>query len=289
MERRKKIHIFHIKLFLLKMNKITVVIPTFQPSDYVFETLSALTAQEYKNFEVIIVLNGPEEPYKSRIKNFIDDHKIENITLLYSPKPGVSVARNMALECNLSDYVVFVDDDDLINSEYLYELQKYAHPKNVVAANFVSFKDGDNKQGGVRDYCGREFYSCQKGKNRLKPAKCPSVFSSCCGKLIPTAIIGKNRFKENIFCGEDSFFMFQLLGTGISEVVYSPRAEYRRRIRKNSASRKRYAVAKIIKNRLELLGLYTYCYFGSFSKISPIFYLRRIAAVCKGFFYLISQ
>ena len=271
------------------MNKITVIIPTFKPSDYVFEALSALTEQEYKDFEVIIVLNGPEEPYKSRIKNFIDDSKIENFTLLYSPKPSVSAARNMALECNLSDYVVFVDDDDLINSAYLSELQKHAHPKNVVAASFVSFKDGDDNQEFVRDYCGREFYSCKNGMNRLKPAKCPSVFSSCCGKLIPTAIIGKSRFKENIFCGEDSFFMFQLLGTGISEVVYSPGAEYRRRIRKNSASRKRYSIAKIIQNRLELLVLYTYCYFSSFSKISPIFYLRRVAAVCKGFFYLISQ
>ena len=266
----------------------SIIIPTFCPQNYLFESLQSLLEQKNCTFDVIIVLNGPEEPYRTAIRDFIAEHKLKNFHLLYSPLPGVSAARNFALDRITSDYVVFLDDDDLVNLEYLSELLKKASPESLVASNFLSFTDNE-KSSFSQDYCGREFRRTQPEKNCLKPHQCPSEFSSCCGKLIPAKIIGKIRFNSKIFCGEDSLFMFQLLGNGISQVYYAPLAEYQRRIRQNSASRKKYTVRTILKNRLELLYLYICCYLKNVDKITPGFFLRRIAAVTKGFFYLIRQ
>ena len=270
------------------MNKITVIIPTYQPKRYLFETLKSLQLQQRVANNVIIVLNGSQEPYLTQIKQWISDLNMSNATIIYSPVKGVSAARNLALDHNTSNYVVFLDDDDLVNPEYLSELLKKASPESIVASNFLSFTDDEQHQY-FQDYCGREFRRIRPEKTCLKPHQCPSVFSSCCGKLIPTGIIGKNRFNSNLFCGEDSLFMFQLLENGISQVYYAPLAEYQRRIRQNSASRRKYAVRTILKNRLQLLYLYIRCYLLNIHKINLCFFLRRIAAVTKGFFYLIRQ
>ena len=271
------------------MDKAAVIIPTYQTGSYMLELLKLLKKQDESSFDIIIVLNGPQEPYQTQIKQWISDLDMNNVTLFYSTVKGVSAARNLALDNCSSDYVVFIDDDDLVNTEYLSELMKKADPKRIIAANFTSFVVKEDKFRFSPDYCGREFRNCRNDDIILPPGQCPSVFSSSCGKLIPTAMIGKIRFKCNLFCGEDSFFMFQLLCNGVSQVAYAPVAEYRRRIRTNSASRKKYSIAVILKNRLQLLFLYTKCYSANIRKINMLFFLRRIAAVIKGFFYLVNQ
>ena len=55
--------------------KISVIIPTYKPQDYLWECLKSLVAQTFpkEDFEVILVLNGCCEPWKSNIQQYIDD------------------------------------------------------------------------------------------------------------------------------------------------------------------------------------------------------------------------
>lgn len=269
--------------------KISVIIPTYSPGNYLFECLTSLKEQIFQDFTVLLVLNGPQDPYETQITEWLTDLHLTNVKLLYSEEKGVSAARNYALDRCETDYITFLDDDDLLNPEYLAELIKNSRDDHIVAAKIVSFSDADKERRYSNDYCGREFYCNSKKSICLKPAQCPSVFSSSCGKLIPKKMIDKNRFEQDIFCGEDSFFAFQLIGNGVSGVIYSPLAEYRRRVRKQSASRKRYSFTMILKNRLLLLTLYSRFYLRNMYKINFFFFLRRIAAVLKGFFYLLHQ
>ena len=52
--------------------KISVIIPTYKPQVYLWECLDTVYAQTFskKEFEVILVLNGCNEPYNSQIQEY---------------------------------------------------------------------------------------------------------------------------------------------------------------------------------------------------------------------------
>lgn len=70
-------------------------------------------AQQYRDCEIIVVLNGPENTEFAReLSQF-------TVRLLSEPRRGVSEARNHALAHARGDILVFVDDDVLIAPNWL--------------------------------------------------------------------------------------------------------------------------------------------------------------------------
>ena len=269
------------------MSFVNVIIPTFCPGNYLYECLKSLSSQSFSDFVCTIVLNGPEEPYLTQINQWIAEQEMSNVTILYSPVKGVSAARNLALDNNKSDYVIFLDDDDLINQDYLKNLYDYADKNCIIAVSVVNFQ-GNDTTAAVPDYQGREFR--EKNITECSPQQCPSVFSSCCGKVLPAALIGNRRFNNDLTLGEDSVFMYNVLASPVKKVVFAKDAKYFRRIRINSASRTKYSLGKIFRNRFKLAYLFSTTYFSNISKMSFTFYVRRIVAIfTKGLVCLLRR
>lgn len=53
--------------------KISVVVPTYKPKYYLWECLNSLKEQTFPvdDFEILLVLNGCCEPYKSEIEEYL--------------------------------------------------------------------------------------------------------------------------------------------------------------------------------------------------------------------------
>ena len=64
--------------------KISVIIPTYKPKEYLWECLDSLYNQTLskQDFEVLLVLNGCDEPYKSNIRKYINNHCDFNTLLI---------------------------------------------------------------------------------------------------------------------------------------------------------------------------------------------------------------
>lgn len=78
--------------------------------------LLAAQSKDYGNSEIIVVLNGSEDPaFAQTVTRF-------PVSLLHEPRRGVSIARNHALHYAKGDILVFVDDDILINADWLEKL-----------------------------------------------------------------------------------------------------------------------------------------------------------------------
>lgn len=80
--------------------KISVIIPTYKPQNYLWDCLASLVAQTFPkdDFEVILVLNGCNEPYKSAIEKYIAEMmQGMHVNLIHAEKPGVSNARNIEI------------------------------------------------------------------------------------------------------------------------------------------------------------------------------------------------
>ena len=55
--------------------KVSVIVPTYKPKGYLWECLDSLKTQTFpvEDYEVIIVLNGCDEPWKMWIRNYLKD------------------------------------------------------------------------------------------------------------------------------------------------------------------------------------------------------------------------
>ena len=188
--------------------KISVIIPTYKPRDYLWECLNSLMNQNLSkdDFEIVLVLNGCCEPWKSMVKSYIDkEMKGVNVDFIQVDSGGVSNARNIGLDCAKGEYITFIDDDDFISPSYLEELLRKASPTVISLCYPLSFIDGTQE---YVPYLITKDFEKNSGLNSCNYKRAKKFFSGPVYKLIHRDIIGDRRFDLHFHNGEDSIFMF---------------------------------------------------------------------------------
>lgn len=114
--------------------KVSVIIPTYKPQKYLWDCLCSMNEQTMRkeDFEVILVLNGCNQPYYSQILDWKAAHKDLNLNVIQTDQGGVSNARNIALDTAKGEYITFVDDDDYFSTTCLQEMLDIATPDTIV-------------------------------------------------------------------------------------------------------------------------------------------------------------
>lgn len=215
---------------------ISIIIPTYKPGKYLKDCLDSISKQTlyYKDFEVIIVLNGIVEQYLDYITGIIKDYKFD-VNVIPTTTAGVSNARNIGLKVAKGKYICFIDDDDKISPTYLEDLYNKASKDVIVASNVKAFcTDTTNLE---EDYISKAFIEKKKQNAPLSVLEGRKFMSSSCCKIICKEIIQDIRFDTNLKIGEDSVFMAKISKNIKSIVLSDNNAIYYRRLRQGSASR----------------------------------------------------
>lgn len=260
--------------------KISVIVPTYKPQAYLWECLDSIYNQTFPktDYEVLLVLNGCNEPYNTQIKEWLSKHSDLQVQYFQTDEGGVSNARNIALNNLKGEYVTFIDDDDLISPKYLKELFENATSDTVSLCYPFAFNDGElNKQ---LPYNITDIYNyCIENKCYKLASKARKYFSGPWMKLIPMSFIQDRRFDIRFKNGEDSIFMF-LISDRIKNVTFtSKEAIYYRRYREGSAISSSRSIGNKVFNCFRCMLEYTkiYCRGG----YSMYFYFTRILAESK--------
>lgn len=264
--------------------KISVIIPTYKPQAYLWECLDSLNAQTLSpiDFEILLILNGCCEPYKSQIDEFLKERKMYNVCLIQIDQPGVSNARNIGLDYAKGDYVAFIDDDDYVSSSYLEELYTKASPDTISLCYPYAFNDGNpNIQLPYSKTDVFEHYYHKKEFLKLS-SKVRKYFSGPWMKLIPMSFIQERRFDVRFRNGEDSLFMFLISDCYRYFLFSSPDAIYYRRFRANSAMTSKRSFLDRSVNSFRLIVSFSNIYFKNCSNYNFTFYLTRVLGQLKG-------
>jgi glycosyltransferase involved in cell wall biosynthesis len=247
------------------------------PGNYIFECLDSLYIQTLcrTSFEVLIVLNGPKDPFYDMLLNYVVSSGLSNTSVLYSEPGGVSRARNLALDHISSKYVVFIDDDDLITPNYLESLYRRGGEDIIVVSNVRTFRD--NPAASAEDYISKSFRKL-KNDQKYNAFKYRRFLSSACCKIIPMKVIGNKRFNCNFKIGEDCLFIFSI-SDRIKKITLSEEdVIYYRRLRDHSATRKRVGNEEIIWNGINAVISYTKIYLHNPFHYNALVYLSRVIA-----------
>lgn len=240
--------------------KITIIVPTYKPQAYLWECLDSIYHQTLPktDYEVVLVLNGCNNPYHVQIAEWLSRHKDLNVQFFQTDMGGVSNARNIALDNAKGEFVTFIDDDDYISSTYLSELLDNSTENCVSISNTIAFNDITKKV--EEDYViARDFAKCFE-KKTVSIVETRRFFAGPVRKLIHMSIISNRRFNIRYSNGEDTLFMF-LISNKIKQISCTNKnAVYYRRIRENSANMRKRTFLNRLRNSLNLIKEYLAIY-----------------------------
>lgn len=180
---------------------ISVIIPLYNKAGSIAQALDSVLAQEYQDFEIVVVDDGSTDGGASVVENYGD----ARIRLVRQANAGVSTARNRGIEEARGEYVAFLDADDVWMPGFLSEiaaLQREFPQCRAQATNYVFNSNGVKSPTILR----RIPFSGERGvlTNYFEVASCshPPVWTSavCIERALLLEIGG---FPVGIKSGED--------------------------------------------------------------------------------------
>lgn len=95
---------------------ISFIIPSYNFADYIEGCVMSILAQTYPNIEVVVVNDGSTDNTKDIVDSLAAHDK--RVVAVHKKNEGVSIARNYGIDICNGEYVVFVDADDYLASDY---------------------------------------------------------------------------------------------------------------------------------------------------------------------------
>ena len=101
---------------ILKDNpKVTIVLPTLNRYKYLAKLFRDIEKQDYKNFEIIVV--DQSKPFNNSFYNRFDI----KVKVIHQKKKALWKARNTAIKNSLGEYILMLDDDSRIGTNWITE------------------------------------------------------------------------------------------------------------------------------------------------------------------------
>lgn len=114
------------------MPKISVVIATYNRGVNLIKTLESLLRQKLPSqlWEVIVVNNNSRDNTEELFERFREAHPDHNMRLVNETRQGLSPARNRGLSEAKGELIVIIDDDELVNEDFLKAYHTFfeSHP-----------------------------------------------------------------------------------------------------------------------------------------------------------------
>jgi glycosyltransferase involved in cell wall biosynthesis len=99
---------------------ISIIIPNFNRSNYIEQTLQCVLEQTYTNWECIIIDDGSLDNSVAIINSFIEkDVRFKLINRPLERNKGASTCRNIGIENANGDFIQFLDSDDIMSENKL--------------------------------------------------------------------------------------------------------------------------------------------------------------------------
>ena len=116
---------------------LSVIICTYNRERYIYPVLQSIAEGGYprEGYEIVLVNNNCTDHTEQEFERFCHDYPDVHTRYCLEPQQGLSYARNCGIRESTGDVLVYVDDDALVNPEYLDTYARFfeRHPDAVAA------------------------------------------------------------------------------------------------------------------------------------------------------------
>lgn len=204
------------------MTSVSVVIPAYNASATIADTLSALMRQSQppEALQMIVVDNDSTDATSDIVRRFAA------VTLLHEKKRGPSAARNHGLRCAAGDVVVHLDADTLPTRMWLRNIvAPFSDPKvTLTAGRTLTFRPTTAVE---RYIAGAGLYETQRAITRPSFPFAPSLNMA----VRRSAAMAVNGWAEELMTAEDVDFSHRILKQYSSDIAFAADAVLFHRVR----------------------------------------------------------
>jgi glycosyltransferase involved in cell wall biosynthesis len=90
------------------MARVSVIIPTYQNGSYVGQAIESVLSQTYKDFSIFVIDDGSTDITGEVLAKFLD-----KISIIRQTNQGPAAARNQGIKASNSEFIAFLDADDV--------------------------------------------------------------------------------------------------------------------------------------------------------------------------------
>lgn len=201
--------------------RFSIIVPIYNVGAYLPGCIQSIKAQTYQDYQVILVDDGS----KDISKNLCDEYAASDkrVHVIHKENGGLVSARKAGCELASGDYIINIDGDDSVKSDFLekisYDLDKFSCP-DMLVYGYTMTKNGDEKSVLSKIPAG-SYFGDELSKIRYSYLYDPSEKGINSGALLFS--IWSKAVKREIYChcqkqvsdgivhGEDLILTFLLL------------------------------------------------------------------------------
>lgn len=177
--------------------KISIIIPVYNSENYLHRCFDSILANNYKNLEIIPVNDGSKDNSQAVIDEYTSKYP-DIFSPIVQENQGIGMARNNALERVTGEYIMFMDNDDFIDKDYIQ-----------THVNEIKKGDYDVIISGYKRVSDKKILFKVVLDNQYEWSKYISI--APWGKLYKTSFIKNNEIKFlKTPIGEDIYFNLQV-------------------------------------------------------------------------------
>ncbi len=170
----------------------SIVVPIYKVEKYLKCCVESILTQSYDDFELILVDDGSPDNCPQMCDEYAEKDK--RVKVVHKENGGHSSARRAGLKIAQGDYIIFIDSDDYVSTDYL---ETFALPIQEKGADVVCMGGmlfSQTNQIAQPLCCRTGFYDRAKMENEIFPILIEDVY----GKNISASIWAKAFKKELI-------------------------------------------------------------------------------------------
>lgn len=99
------------------MKKVSIIIPVYNSEKYISKCLDSVINQTYKNIEILVINDGSKDNSINILREY--EKKDSRIIVIDKENEGVAKTRNMGIKKATGEYIMFIDNDDYIDADYV--------------------------------------------------------------------------------------------------------------------------------------------------------------------------
>lgn len=96
---------------------VSIIIPAYNAGKFIEETVASAMASTYPYIEIIIVNDGSTDNTAAILTEI--NRRYPELKIIHQENSGVAVARNLAISIATGKYILALDADDLISTDYI--------------------------------------------------------------------------------------------------------------------------------------------------------------------------
>lgn len=234
----------------------SVLIPLYNSEKYIAECLDSVLAQNFDDYEIVIVDDGSTDKSGEIAEKYKKEHKC--IRVIHKENEGVLLTRRRLLKEAMGEYILWVDSDDAVKQNWMSDLYREIqinHP-DMIISNYEDYDDPDKVIHSLSAPDRTIFEGDKKHDVLIKlllGKNLNELWSKCIKRELIDIDSDYSEF-ENVKEGDDLFCLLPIFDI-INKIVFFDRAYYRYRVISDSithaATYKKYYSYRTVFERID--------------------------------------